>query len=1692
MKRRILSLLTVFLLIISSACAVYGGAEAERIFIDVSQSSDNYCAATGGKETFYSNANGKYISFNSGDWQEFDFTVPYNGEYVISVYAGLGSNGPVSALSIYDFKTGQYKEVARKAIKPNGSYSEFAATVMGTFELKAGANRIKLSETFSDIHLNGVEIVPKMAEPIKYDVSQSTESYNASNGGTEDIRSNASGNFSTFSQNDYYIFDVNMPYADTFDLTVYAGTKKDNTETEILAYNEKTQEYETVITKAVNNNGSNMHFEASDMGEITLKRGVNKIKVLQTAGEIRMSAIELSKGDTEYFKLDVREASDSLNYGSGQKEGLAKDAQGNFFVSFNGNDTQDFVINTEKAGTYSITVLAGLVGNAKTSLLQYDETSDSYQKIEEKAINKSGSLSVFGETELGEVEFAKGYNRIRLKQVSSDIHLHGIIVRYVKNPEPIVMDVSQSTEGKTSQGEDEGYIGTSVKYISFNTGDYQIFDMKIERSGRYRISATYGLASSGPVTEFGIYNDETASYDVLTRNVVEPTGDFNTFKEFAVGEYNLGTGDLRLRLKQLYSDIHFSSIKLEYIGKAKTEFEVLATDTTLTTADVGEKLLTFETPQRADYSVTVPESGSYEVVAFVTEAWVKIPQISLWENNVELASARVPNLTTNNICVPLSLGTVNLTAGEHNFRVRHSGVTTSKFLFEKLVFTKVNEIKSITITDSSYIKPFSSNRAQKVKVTEDGAVFEENGVLTFDANVDREGYYLWEPEFAGDSADLVITANEKVVANGSGELLIYLYSGRNDLTVSTHEVCELSGIRLTYLPELDEEIINAFVEEINGAKRAEQIKAILDDYEEAFGFDMESLLDGIFYKTAVYQGLIDRNFNSAEEIISELKNLSLKEKTNPCVALYDGTVRKDALQSGDLTFKVSSDKMRENLSVVAAIYDGARLKKVAKGDYTGAENELSIYLGKTELAGTETFKLISLDNLTDISPVNIRDNIEAEIFVSPSGNDENDGISAPVKTIKKAQELVSALTENMTGDIIVNIAEGTYFEGETLVFDDSHGGKNGYKVIYKGNKATISGGIKAENFEEYKNGIYYTSLDGVTDVRNLYVNGYPATKARTKFAFWAEETYKSEGATLDFDGILIKDEHFPEINSGAQSLELVMDASWETQRFPVTDVLYDGDAKIILLDERVLAYNTPVEGTALSASKMVYLENHLSLLDEPGEFFYDRDTKLLYYYPLAGENINECEIVAGAVEGLVNVSGTENAKTENITFSGLAFKYGAWNEVSDNGFIGTQSDAITNTQTGEEKMIPAQFEISWAKNIEISDCVFTCLGSAAVKAGNGAESVEIKGNLFRDIAATGVQIGNFEHGGEQTKERTRDITVLNNAFVRCGFEHRSCSAVSAYYVNNVRIAHNYINSLPYSGMTAGWGWGGADPEGWGGITIEKNKFDTVMQSLDDGGGVYLLGHMKNSKITGNYFNKVGRTSSSMYADSGTGYAEFSNNVSTNSRQWLTIANIGLHDVRVRGNYSDTSRGLITSNEYVNENNVNNIKADNLPEGALAIVENAGLEEKYAHLALGNELPEGRESMIFASPKTSYYVGYKFEAEDCKSYTSGIVYANAYLGFNNLSSAVFDVTVPEAGSYMVRAVIATPGSSSKIGVLQGGVVTASADITATGTGYANYMMQEVGTITLPKGTSELTLKSLRNAFHVDCFILEPLS
>src|SRR5262249_32395105 len=120
----------------------------------------------------------------------------------------------------------------------------------------------------------------------------------------------------------------------------------------------------------------------------------------------------------------------------------------------------------------------------------------------------------------------------------------------------------------------------------------------------------------------------------------------------------------------------------------------------------------------------------------------------------------------------------------------------------------------------------------------------------------------------------------------------------------------------------------------------------------------------------------------------------------------------------------------------------------------------------------------------------------ASIYVAPNGNDANPGTqSQPLLTVEHAQELARTLNQNMTSDITIYFAAGTYQLSQPLTLTDADSGSNGHNVIYKGldgQQVIISGGMKVDGWQQKdatKN-IWAAPLpNGIEYSRQLYVNG---------------------------------------------------------------------------------------------------------------------------------------------------------------------------------------------------------------------------------------------------------------------------------------------------------------------------------------------------------------------------------------------------------------------------------------------------------------------------------------------------------------------------------------------------------------------------------------------------------------------------
>jgi len=482
--------------------------------------------------------------------------------------------------------------------------------------------------------------------------------------------------------------------------------------------------------------------------------------------------------------------------------------------------------------------------------------------------------------------------------------------------------------------------------------------------------------------------------------------------------------------------------------------------------------------------------------------------------------------------------------------------------------------------------------------------------------------------------------------------------------------------------------------------------------------------------------------------------------------------------------------------------------------------------------------------------------VQATFYVSSNGSDANVGsLSKPFKTLEKARIEVRKINLNMSGDILVYLLEGTHQLSSPFLLTSQDSGTNGFNVIYQAYKeksAVISGGmqIPAEGwsiYDETKN-IYRTYV-GSLETRQLYVNGKRATRARNKlFEFKSTQTdYGFETTNLDM-----------QFWDNKQDVEIVCLTWWKSYRCGVESI----SGNQIRMKEPCWS-----NGRLHWNFRMRYpswVENAYELLDKEGEWYLNRTTGYLYYKPRSDEDMTTAMVMVPQIETLVSGTGTLDRPLHNVIFRGIVFAYGTWLAPNGNeGFCPLQADyhitGSNNTSIPKDlAKIPAHVQFTAAQSVRLERNVFTHLGGTALSFEFGSQNNTIVGNVFRDISAGAIRIGDIDDNHKfapDIRMLVKDIWVHSNDIAEAGAEYLGSVGVFVSYAEHVEITNNEIHKLPYTGISVGWGWTDLP------TTLRNNKINynhiyDVMISLGDGAGIYLLSRQDGTEIVENYIHDV--------------------------------------------------------------------------------------------------------------------------------------------------------------------------------------------------------------------------------------------
>lgn len=388
-----------------------------------------------------------------------------------------------------------------------------------------------------------------------------------------------------------------------------------------------------------------------------------------------------------------------------------------------------------------------------------------------------------------------------------------------------------------------------------------------------------------------------------------------------------------------------------------------------------------------------------------------------------------------------------------------------------------------------------------------------------------------------------------------------------------------------------------------------------------------------------------------------------------------------------------------------------------------------------------------------------------------------------------------------------------------------------------------------------------------------------------------------------------------------------------------------------------------------------WVENAYELLDQPGEWYYDRASGDLYVIPRPGEDLARAEVVYPRLDMLVEGRGTLDAPVAHLRFEGLTFAYAGWRRPSSpEGYPVVQAGFMYHGEEGGRQLdgllkTPSAVSFQAAHDVVFGRNTFTHLGAGGLGFGAGSQRNLAVGNRFTDISSHAVMVGDIsEHRPGDPRAVVKDNTVRSNLIMDIGVEFPDAVAVFVGYTDHTVVTHNDISRLPYTAVSVGWGWNGVNnapgsqfttPSVMRANEVSHNRISDYMRVLRDGGAVYTLGWQPGSLIVGNHVSTpdtaVDGGYSGLYFDEGSGYFTARDNVfelpQKMGRGWLNLSfKNDVKDIVVENSYTTTPAiGTEGRDAGLTLKGTVTGPRGGWPAAARAIIERAGLEAAYADL-----------------------------------------------------------------------------------------------------------------------------------------------
>lgn len=470
------------------------------------------------------------------------------------------------------------------------------------------------------------------------------------------------------------------------------------------------------------------------------------------------------------------------------------------------------------------------------------------------------------------------------------------------------------------------------------------------------------------------------------------------------------------------------------------------------------------------------------------------------------------------------------------------------------------------------------------------------------------------------------------------------------------------------------------------------------------------------------------------------------------------------------------------------------------------------------------------------------------LFVARSGNDQNPGTEAnPFATLERARDEIRRIKSRGTlpqSGIAVEIAGGVYELTRPIEFTAQDSGTETARVAYRARPGEtvrlVAGKVVAnwepvaapailKRLEPFAHGkVFQADLKalGVTDLQGINNAGVYQSDPGLELFFQDRPMtlarYPNSGY-LSIDDVLTPEGPATSGQARTQDGKFVCADSrlarwvgeeeiwlhgfwfwdWADERIPLGTL--DSSAHTISLKAR------PGRTYELRKGQWFYAENVLSELDSPGEWYLDRATSVLYFWPPAplASNTTVLSIVRDPVQVL---------NAAHLSFEGLLIEAGR-----GSGIV-----------------------IKDGADVRIVGCTVRNMGNWGVKVHGGHGH----GVVSSDVYQTGQGGIHLEGGDRKTLTAGRHYADNNHVHHTARWDPVYQQGITAFGVGN-RVTHNLIDHVPHVAI----GFTGNDQ------IIEYNEIHHAVFQSNDAGAIYTsppdeTWSMRGHRIRFNYLHDI--------------------------------------------------------------------------------------------------------------------------------------------------------------------------------------------------------------------------------------------